>query len=238
MRRKIVSGLAVSAVTLMLAVPAYAYTGSADGGNGGLGNGMETKAHAGVSTYSVKGKSHGLAPNGMTRTKEVSVYGTGTGTQFLNPNAPGTTTTNQFQSYGTTTYPNSGYTGYGMNATTNTDGYRGYGTNATGTNMGGYRGYSANTSTTNTDGYRGFGTNTSTTNTDGYRNYSTNNNSTFTDGNRMNNYRNYSTSNRTTDGRYRTTSTTTGNGSRWGWLGLLGLLGLFGVRSRNPQRDR
>jgi MYXO-CTERM domain-containing protein len=35
--------------------------------------------------------------------------------------------------------------------------------------------------------------------------------------------------------RYRTTATTTGRNSNWGWLGLLGLFGLAGMRSRNRE---
>ncbi|MNP75988.1 hypothetical protein D3C76_1731460 [compost metagenome] len=44
-----------------------------------------------------------------------------------------------------------------------------------------------------------------------------------------------STTNR--NGTYRATSTTSsGNGSNWGWLGLIGLLGLAGMRNRSGER--
>lgn len=43
-------------------------------------------------------------------------------------------------------------------------------------------------------------------------------------------------SNSTPTGIYRAQSTTAGNGSGWGWLGLLGLLGLVGMRSRSGER--
>ncbi|WNS43888.1 WGxxGxxG family protein [Paenibacillus sp. MMS20-IR301] len=43
-------------------------------------------------------------------------------------------------------------------------------------------------------------------------------------------------SNSTPTGVYRAQSTTNGNGSGWGWLGLLGLLGLAGMRNRSGER--
>ncbi|MFD0669921.1 WGxxGxxG family protein [Cohnella sp. GCM10027633] len=88
MKRKLFCGLALAVFSLLLAIPAYAYTGTADGGNGGLGNGMGNGTH--------DSRLHVQSTDGSARTNQmphhrVSVYGTDTGTQFLNvnPNVPG-----------------------------------------------------------------------------------------------------------------------------------------------------
>ncbi len=75
MRSRIKNGLWIAALSLTLAAPAHAYTGKANGGNGGLGNGMGTPSQGtGV-------RAHGV---GGTTGHEISVYGTGTGSQFRN----------------------------------------------------------------------------------------------------------------------------------------------------------
>ncbi|WP_256757707.1 WGxxGxxG family protein [Cohnella sp. WQ 127256] len=117
MRRTIISGLWVTVVTLMLALPAYAHTGTVNGGNGGLGNGMghngagthsgissnsnETRMYDGTS-YRVKGAK--AAPN-----YEVSIYGTGTGSQFRTGYAGVSGTTKPSEVYRTRTYTDGGY---------------------------------------------------------------------------------------------------------------------------------
>jgi hypothetical protein len=99
---KILFRLSISLVTLslFLASPVYAYTGMVNGGNGGLGSGMGTGAQVvdeGVSTKSYGSKMYNQSNDDLARTKttsnyDVSIYGTGTGSQFWNENsnAPGT----------------------------------------------------------------------------------------------------------------------------------------------------
>jgi len=95
MRSQMKYALGVAGLSLMLAVPAYAYTGTANGGNDGLGNGMGkrngTQVHA-----------HGV---GKTTGHEISVYGTGTGSQFRS-GYTGTpaATTNRQDGYAPRTY--------------------------------------------------------------------------------------------------------------------------------------
>jgi len=82
MRSRIKTGLGIAALSLMLAAPAYAHTGTANGGNGGLGSGMGTPSNgSNVRAQSVD----------RTNGHEISVYGTGTGSQFrnVNPGNPG-----------------------------------------------------------------------------------------------------------------------------------------------------
>mgnify|MGYP001439724537 CR=1 FL=1 len=82
--------IGVAVLSLMFAVPAYAnpaQSAQADGGNGGLGNGMGARPHV-------------LADNGSVNAKaasrhDVSVYGTGTGNQFRNVNANAGMTTDR-----------------------------------------------------------------------------------------------------------------------------------------------
>ncbi|MFB9274393.1 WGxxGxxG family protein [Cohnella cellulosilytica] len=86
MGNRIKTGLSIVALSLTLAAPAYANTtGTANGGNGGMGNGMGTQSHhgAGVRAQGVDGKAG----------RGVSVYGTGTGSQFrtIDPVNPGVT---------------------------------------------------------------------------------------------------------------------------------------------------
>lgn len=121
MIKQIKSTLGVAGLSLMLAVPAYAHTAAAtDNGNGGLGNGMGTfrsgtqhrmgtyqsgTTYTGT-TYSTKGT--GKAPN-----YGVSVYGTGTGSQYWHTNS-------NTEVAGTGRVGTNNYTGYGAN--TNMDG--------------------------------------------------------------------------------------------------------------------
>jgi len=90
MKKRLLSALWVAGISLMLAVPAYAYTGTANGGNGGLGNGMGSYEKAEGKTSHARGTTmHGgtgyrAQGTGTMRNRDVSVYGTGTGTQFLN----------------------------------------------------------------------------------------------------------------------------------------------------------
>ncbi|WP_136605205.1 WGxxGxxG family protein [Paenibacillus dokdonensis] len=77
MKRQIKGGLLVAGLSLMLAVPAYAHTAAEDGGNGGMGNGMGTAKTNNGSNYKVN--EVGTGPN-----YDVSVYGTSTGSQYLN----------------------------------------------------------------------------------------------------------------------------------------------------------
>ncbi|XID92446.1 WGxxGxxG family protein [Paenibacillaceae bacterium WGS1546] len=91
MRKRIISGLWVAGVAVMLTVPAYAHT-TTDGGNGGLGNGMgtyRTGTHAGIGTHANGKGMQGVHGAGRAPNYDVSVYGTGTGSQFRNVN-PGT----------------------------------------------------------------------------------------------------------------------------------------------------
>jgi hypothetical protein len=75
----------------MLATPAYANTETANGGNGGLGGGIGTVVDDGISAKSNGTKMHSQSNNpAKTNDKanyEVSVYGTGTGSQFWNVTA-------------------------------------------------------------------------------------------------------------------------------------------------------
>ncbi|MFC5529825.1 WGxxGxxG family protein [Cohnella yongneupensis] len=117
MRKTILCGLWAAVVCLMFAVPVYAYSGTANGGNGGLGNGMGTGTHGthdGISANRYDTRMYVQSTDGATRTKatpnyHVSVYGTGTGSQFLNVNAnvPGTMV--RHPGYHTQSYENGGY---------------------------------------------------------------------------------------------------------------------------------
>lgn len=107
-------------MVLVLAVPAYADTGSSHrgktgGGNGGLGQGMGTNG----------GQLRSQSVNGMgarsTGNYDVSVYGTGTGTQFLNDNLNAADTTTR-AGYRAQSYSNA--PGTAMNGTMNGNGYR------------------------------------------------------------------------------------------------------------------
>lgn len=94
------SGLWIPIVCLLFAVPAHAYSGTGNGGNGGLGNGMGTHdmqdKNDGYSANSYGNKTYLPSNDGTTarmndgtaaRTNhDVSIYGTGTGTQFLHTN--------------------------------------------------------------------------------------------------------------------------------------------------------
>lgn len=118
MRRKSLCGLWVAVVSLMVAVPVYAYSDTANG-NGGLGNGMGTSTHSmhdhdGISANSYGTKMYVQSNDGATRTRAtnnhaVSVYGTGTGSQFFNVNANATGTTDHNPLYRTQSYDNGGY---------------------------------------------------------------------------------------------------------------------------------
>ncbi|WP_127529262.1 WGxxGxxG family protein [Paenibacillus kobensis] len=118
MRSKILLGLWVAAVSLLFSVPAYAYTGTTNGGNGGLGNGMGTSSHGihdGISANQVGTKTYIHSTNGSaasttgTSNHEVSVYGTGTGSQFLNVNPNANLNANLNANTPITTDHNSGY---------------------------------------------------------------------------------------------------------------------------------
>lgn len=74
-------GLGVAVVSLMFAVPAYAHSATPNGGNGGLGNGMGTRMHV--------QSNDGQTRTNATSNHEISVYGTGTGSQFINVNRNG-----------------------------------------------------------------------------------------------------------------------------------------------------
>lgn len=108
MRNKLLCGLSVAIVALMLAVPVYAYSGKANGGNGGLGNGMGTDDRG--SNMHVQSYDRGTRTQ-ATGNHEVSVYGTGTGSQFRNVNAyqNGTGATNRSPIYRSQSYETNGY---------------------------------------------------------------------------------------------------------------------------------
>lgn len=125
MRRRLLFAIGVAILCLVLAVPAYAYSGNANGGNGGVGNGMGSQTHGKKSGSSpqmrVQSIDTGVRSN-VSRNHNVSVYGTSTGTQFLNGygnrNAPGSTTMygqSNANTFGTTnrmrtqSYTNDGY---------------------------------------------------------------------------------------------------------------------------------
>jgi MYXO-CTERM domain-containing protein len=102
MRSRIKTALGIAALSLMLAAPAYAHAETANGGNGGLGNGMGTPSNG----------SNVRAQNvDRTNGHEISVYGTGTGSQFrsVNPGAPGTTNINNGYGYGNRTSADGAY---------------------------------------------------------------------------------------------------------------------------------
>lgn len=117
MRRTIISGLWVTIVSLMLAVPAYAHAGTANGGNGGLGNGMGhygTGTHDGMSSNSngtrmYDGSGYRAQGTRAAPDYEVSVYGTGTGSQFRNVNAGAPGTRNPSEDYHSRMYTDGGY---------------------------------------------------------------------------------------------------------------------------------
>jgi len=114
MKKLIKSGLLVAGVSIMLTVPAYAYTGNGNGGNGGLGNGMgNPKSGAAQSGIGIRANGTGMRDGTKIRSQgarsatdhDVSVYGTGTGSQFRNVNAgvPGMANRN-VDGYGARTY--------------------------------------------------------------------------------------------------------------------------------------
>lgn len=119
MRSQILCGLWVAVVSLMISVPAYAYSETTNGGNGGLGNGMGTSTrgtHDGISANQFGNRIHVQSNDGATNTigthnHEVSVYGTGTGSQFLNVNRNTNDGygTSQIPGYRTQSYTNGGY---------------------------------------------------------------------------------------------------------------------------------
>jgi MYXO-CTERM domain-containing protein len=94
MRRIILCGIWVAIVSLMFAIPTNAYSDRANG-NDGLGNGMGTRTnstHDGITANLYGTKMNAQSHDSATRTKatpnhEISVYGTGTGSQFFNVNA-------------------------------------------------------------------------------------------------------------------------------------------------------
>ncbi|THF74627.1 WGxxGxxG family protein [Cohnella fermenti] len=104
MKKKIVGAASVALLSLTLAVPAYANHngahnegyGGANGGNGGLGNGMGTTSTGMADGTRVHSQSFDLRDrSNVNGNRDVSIYGTGTGNQFLNgtgnnANTPGT----------------------------------------------------------------------------------------------------------------------------------------------------
>lgn len=117
MKSTMLRGLCVAVVSLMFAVPAYAYSATTNGGNGGLGGGMGTNAHGmldGISANRNGSKMYVQSNNSPTRTnaapnRDVSVYGTGTGSQFMNINANTSGTANNNPGYRTQSNANNGY---------------------------------------------------------------------------------------------------------------------------------
>ncbi|WP_027084555.1 WGxxGxxG family protein [Cohnella panacarvi] len=108
MKNKVLSGLCAAVVALMMvAVPVYAESGKTNGGNGGLGNGMGTDRH---DHMHVQSHNRGTRTQ-ATGNREVSVYGTGTGSQFWNVNANqrGTGMTNGASTYRSQSYNTNGY---------------------------------------------------------------------------------------------------------------------------------
>jgi len=99
MKKQLLSSFGAVAVAAMLsAVPAYAYSGSGDGGNGGLGNGMGMDATRDARLH-VESRD-GAGALGTTPNHHVSVYGTGTGTQFRDVNANAADANNRYRTYG------------------------------------------------------------------------------------------------------------------------------------------
>ncbi|MHA6485210.1 WGxxGxxG family protein [Paenibacillus sp. strain BS8-2] len=76
--------LSIPLVVLMTASHVYAYAGTDNGGNGGLGGGMGTNRS--VVNEGITTKSYDSRMDKMDHSSNVSVYGTGTGSQFLNVN--------------------------------------------------------------------------------------------------------------------------------------------------------
>lgn len=115
MRSKWLHGILIAVASLMIAVPAYANTAT-NGGNGGLGNGMGTNkgmqngisANQGNAGMNVR--SNGVQTRSRTTPNyDVSVYGTGTGTQFQNVNANDAGMTNHDRNNRMQTNTNDGY---------------------------------------------------------------------------------------------------------------------------------
>lgn len=101
MKSTMLRGLWVAVVSLMFAVPAYAHSGTTNGGNGGLGNGMGARMHV--------QSNEGPTRTNATTNHDVSVYGTGTGSQFLNVNANTSGTVDGNPGYRTQSNTNRGY---------------------------------------------------------------------------------------------------------------------------------
>ncbi|TJY42806.1 hypothetical protein E5161_08165 [Cohnella pontilimi] len=120
MRSTMLRGLIVAVVFLLFAVPAYAHSATSNGGNGGLGNGMGTNTqggmHDGISAHRHGNKINVQSIDGSTITthkRDVSIYGTGTGTQFLNVNANDSKMTDGNPGDRTQSYTNDGYRALG-----------------------------------------------------------------------------------------------------------------------------
>ncbi|GFN32262.1 hypothetical protein [Paenibacillus xylaniclasticus] len=97
MRSKILCGIWAAVISFLLVLPAsasaaYAASNTPNGGNGGLGNGMGSVTRSTGNESSVNRSDHGMhaqsTSNGLrtssTSQYDVSVYGTGTGSQFFN----------------------------------------------------------------------------------------------------------------------------------------------------------
>jgi len=105
MRNKLMYSLVAIVVVLMLAVPVYADSGNTNGGNGGLGNGMGTgNQGSSMHVHSFDGRATHVTDN-----RDVSVYGTGTGSQFWNMNANNTGARNGASTYRSPSYETNGY---------------------------------------------------------------------------------------------------------------------------------
>ncbi|MGO4106619.1 WGxxGxxG family protein [Paenibacillus sp. YAF4_2] len=97
---KTLCGISIALITLLLASPpssANAYSGTANGGNGGLGSGMGIESpgtHHGMSTKSYEPEQSDQMRTNARSNHEVSVYGTGTGSQFSHINAKAHGSTN------------------------------------------------------------------------------------------------------------------------------------------------
>ncbi len=129
MRNKMLCGLSVAVIASMLAVPVYAESGKTNGGNGGVGNGMGTGHHD--TSMHVRSIDRGNAMQ-STRNHDVSIYGTGTGSQFWNVNA---NQSNTGVTDGASTYRSQSYNNY------NTNGYRAAATTTVRKNSWGWLGW-------------------------------------------------------------------------------------------------
>ena len=81
-RSRVASGLLAAGLSLMLALPVSAHTSIANSGNGGMGTGMGN-----IGNGTLKSTNVDRSMTGTSTDMRVNVYGSDTGSQFLNTGA-------------------------------------------------------------------------------------------------------------------------------------------------------